>query len=258
MNKNLSFEFLSLQEEIHLADCLEAIPKLPSHPDLWIVDPPYGQIVDDQYDQIEQISLVEQLIDLLIAMEEKSDQGTTAYVFGGIGRYRNRPFFTFLTRLEYWTNWRLHNLITWKKRRGYGTQYNYIFAREEIAFLVLGKKPKTFNVPYTTEKRSEAWMKRLSTKKYAPKSLTYLRRGNVFADVNELFRDKLCTAEKPETLYKILIETSSNEGDLVCDPMAGSGVTGIVARELGRNFILFEKDKTMFQIAKDRINGCLF
>jgi DNA modification methylase len=48
---------------------------------------------------------------------------------------------------------------------------------------------------------------------------------------------------KPPWLMKWLMERLTNEGDLVLDPFAGSGVTGAVAKELGRQFILVERDE---------------
>lgn len=42
--------------------------------------------------------------------------------------------------------------------------------------------------------------------------------------------------EKPVDLFKDLIKQSSNPGDLVIDPFAGSGATGEAALKLGREF----------------------
>jgi site-specific DNA-methyltransferase (adenine-specific) len=39
----------------------------------------------------------------------------------------------------------------------------------------------------------------------------------------------------------------------VCDPFMGSGTTGVACKNLGRDFIGFEKDPTYFEIAKKRI-----
>jgi site-specific DNA-methyltransferase (adenine-specific) len=47
---------------------------------------------------------------------------------------------------------------------------------------------------------------------------------------------------------------SSNKGDVVFDPFAGSGSTGVACVNLGRDFIGFEQDKKYFDIAKERIN----
>ena len=38
------------------------------------------------------------------------------------------------------------------------------------------------------------------------------------------------------------------------DPFMGSGTTGIVCKEMNRNFIGVEMDKEMFEIAKNNLN----
>jgi site-specific DNA-methyltransferase (adenine-specific) len=47
----------------------------------------------------------------------------------------------------------------------------------------------------------------------------------------------------------------SEEGDTVLDPFMGSGTTGVVAKQLNRNFIGIEIDSAYFKIAKDRIEN---
>ena len=48
--------------------------------------------------------------------------------------------------------------------------------------------------------------------------------------------------QKPEKLIAKLVLASSNKGDLVLDPFAGSGTTGVVAKKLGRNYINLEQN----------------
>lgn len=60
--------------------------------------------------------------------------------------------------------------------------------------------------------------------------------------------------EKPVDLNKILIDNSSNIGDLVMDPFMGIGSSGVAARELNRSFLGIEIDKKYFDIAQERIN----
>ena len=59
--------------------------------------------------------------------------------------------------------------------------------------------------------------------------------------------------EKPVGLMKILIENSSQEGEIVLDPFMGVGSTGMASIELNRKFIGIELDENYFTIAKQRI-----
>lgn len=61
--------------------------------------------------------------------------------------------------------------------------------------------------------------------------------------------------KKPVALFEYLIKTYTNEGDLVLDNCAGSGTTGVACKNLGRNYILIEKDREYCDIAEDRIRA---
>lgn len=63
--------------------------------------------------------------------------------------------------------------------------------------------------------------------------------------------------EKPVELMKIMIDNSSNEGDIVFDPFMGIGSTGVACLELNRRFIGVELDEVYFPIAKNRIENNL-
>jgi modification methylase len=61
--------------------------------------------------------------------------------------------------------------------------------------------------------------------------------------------------QKPEALLYRVISSSTNQGDVVLDPFFGSGTTGAVAKQLGRNFIGIEQDKKYVRIARKRIDA---
>ncbi len=60
--------------------------------------------------------------------------------------------------------------------------------------------------------------------------------------------------EKPIKLMEILIENSTDEGDLVLDPFMGIGSTPLACKNLKRKCIAIEIDKEYFSIAEER-NG---
>ena len=59
--------------------------------------------------------------------------------------------------------------------------------------------------------------------------------------------------QKPVALMEYLINTYTNEGDLVLDNCIGSGTTAVAAMHTRRSFIGFEKEKEFYNIALKRI-----
>jgi DNA modification methylase len=59
----------------------------------------------------------------------------------------------------------------------------------------------------------------------------------------------------PEELAEDHILTWSNEGDIILDPMVGSGTTTKMAKLNNRNFIGFDINQEYIDIANQRING---
>jgi site-specific DNA-methyltransferase (adenine-specific) len=60
---------------------------------------------------------------------------------------------------------------------------------------------------------------------------------------------------KPLSLMEELVRDFTDPGDLVIDPFAGSGTTGVAAIRLGRRFIGWEKDPKYYEIARKRLEG---
>ncbi len=65
--------------------------------------------------------------------------------------------------------------------------------------------------------------------------------------------DKLHPTQKPESLLHRVMLSTTNSGDLVLDPFFGTGTTGAVAKQLGRNFIGIERDAGYIKGAAKRI-----
>jgi len=211
---------------------------------LIIADPPYGGIVDEEWDEIVSDSVYASwMVKVAQGLAGLCDYGASMYWFGGYGTKENRPFWRFLINVELKTSWQISTLITWKKKRAYGLGYKYLDTREEILHLVNGdpKKPLMFNVPLLDKERGYAGY----SKKYPAKS-KFLRRTNVWDDVTEILKGKKHKCQKPERLYEIMIETHTNPGDFVLDPFAGSGTLARACKKLGRKFILVEKSKKEF------------
>ncbi|MFZ8860267.1 MAG: DNA-methyltransferase [Thermocrinis sp.] len=50
-----------------------------------------------------------------------------------------------------------------------------------------------------------------------------------------------------------MVLTSTKEGDLILDPLAGTGTTGYAAKMLGRDFVLIEKNPQYVQLIRERL-----
>lgn len=61
--------------------------------------------------------------------------------------------------------------------------------------------------------------------------------------------------EKSVAGLEWLVKTYTNEGDLVLDPCAGSGTTGVACLNTNRDFILMEKDKKYFELINSRMEN---
>lgn len=86
----------------------------------------------------------------------------------------------------------------------------------------------------------------------------YLNNGKQMRNLWEISAERHKTihpTEKPERLLERIILIGSEESDVILDPFMGSGTTGVVARQLNRNFIGFEIDNAYFKIAKNRIES---
>ncbi|MGC9319607.1 MAG: DNA-methyltransferase, partial [Armatimonadota bacterium] len=64
---------------------------------------------------------------------------------------------------------------------------------------------------------------------------------------------KVHSTQKPEALLRMVVEASTNPGDLVLDPFVGVGTTAAVCRKLGRRCIGIEMVERYVQVARQRL-----
>ena len=136
--------------------------------------------------------------------------------------------------------YKILNVITWQKSDpppNLSCRY-FNFSTELIIWArKYEKKPHKFN--YETMKR--------------------LNGGSQMTDVWKIpavgLWEKTCgkhpTQKTLRLLYRIVL-ASTNEGDTILDPFAGSSTTGIAANLLGRKFIGIEQDKDFVELSKRR------
>lgn len=58
---------------------------------------------------------------------------------------------------------------------------------------------------------------------------------------------------KPIDLMRAIVRDYSRPGDLIADPTAGRGTTGVAALTMGRRFVGAEVDKPTFEAARERL-----
>jgi site-specific DNA-methyltransferase (adenine-specific) len=83
-----------------------------------------------------------------------------------------------------------------------------------------------------------------STERYPRSVLTF---------ASDKQKSKLHPTQKPLALIEYMIKTYTNEGDLILDNACGSGTCGLGAKNLGRNYIMMEKDPNYYEITCARL-----
>jgi len=104
------------------------------------------------------------------------------------------------------------------------------------------------NFPKTDNVKFKDYVRRFESRhKRSPKNGDILYRfegaiiDSVWSDIADIYHGQTerigYPTQKPEKLLERIIKASSNEGDIVLDPMCGSGTTCVVAKKLGRKYI---------------------
>lgn len=68
-------------------------------------------------------------------------------------------------------------------------------------------------------------------------------------------RDRFHPTQKPVDLFRYLIRTYSNHGDLILDNCIGSGTTAVAAELEGRNWIGFDNDQHWINTTNQRLES---
>jgi len=200
--------------------------------DLIIIDPPYndkGESVND--------NLSEQLFRIL-------KETGNLYIWCTIGQ-TDQSLIRWFPIFNYYFYFK--DLITWKKERGIGMKKGWLHVIEEIMWFVKNNKKFIWN----KNKQYDIKSKR-SFSTY--KNLTdYRRWTNIWIDINDINRslgknDEVSRHpfQKPLKALKRIIALHTKKDDLILDCFAGSGSTGIAAKQMNRNFILIEKEKNHY------------
>ena len=249
-------------DRIILGDCLEILPQMPSScVDMVFFDPPYFlqlppkrlirwrvrtvvEGVNDAWDKFS--SFDEYDLFLRRTLEEVRRVMKPNATIWAIGTYHN--IFRIGTILQDLGFWILNDII-WVKANPMPNWLNVRFtnATETLIWAVRDKAAKNYMFDAKAAKAIDNARIALNVWRIP------LCRGK------ERLKDeagrKLHSTQKPEALLERVICVSSKPGDIILDPMAGTGTTGYVAKKLGRRFIMIEKVEKYVEAAVKRLEG---
>ena len=235
--------------------------------DLTVFSPPYDGVRDYGKDwSIDRVGLGRQIYRVT------KDGGVCAVVLGDGTKDFAKSLTTFRWAID-WVDhagWRLFETCIYHRHGNPGAWWSKRFRvdHEFILIFFRGDRPKHFDKSTLTVPSKHAgkiWSgsDRLTNGELRPVDSVEVQptkcRGTVwnYATSNsEGNRLKLKhPATFPDNLAADLVRCFSKPGDLVLDPMCGSGTTCVMAASTGRNYIGIEINPDYVQIAKDRVSS---
>lgn len=178
--------------------------------------------------------------------------------------YKNgfHPVPEFCQMMRDHVEWQPRNWITLRNQRGYGTQKNWMWVRQELLYYTRGDAPFHVAAEYTDiPKVLKGYYKTVDGKRTENAErgkADTIRAGNVWIDVQQVFyrmEENVpgCYAQKPLKAIERIIKASSNDGDIVLDLFAHSGTTLIAGERLGRRVFTCDMDPVYTEIAIRRL-----
>ena len=155
-----------------------------------------------------------------------------------------------------------YDMVWAKSKCGSPLTAKYMPLKKHELILVFGKSASYYKpqmVEGTPYKRNSK--KGVNNMKYGAKdnylygSVDGKRHPNTILNFAQKWRrqDQLHPTQKPVELAKWLVESFSNEDDIVLDNCMGSNTTGLACKELNRQYIGIEKDKNYYDISVSRV-----
>ena len=155
----------------------------------------------------------------------------------------------------------VRNRITWQREKGRGAKTNWKNGMEDIWFATMGSE-YTFNLEDVKIRKKVIAPYKENGK---PKDWEETDSGNYRNTCPSNFWDDISIpywsmpentghpTQKPEKLLAKLILASSNAGDMILDPFAGSGSTAVTAKKLNRNYVAIEMNELYGAWAQKRL-----
>lgn len=215
---------------------------------LVLADPPYYKIVKEKWDN--NFNNKSDYIDWCIEWTKECyrvlKEGGQFYVWGGVGKHNEHPFLEYILEIEKQTKFKFTNWITMKNFRVFGNSRHFPFARQELLIFSKGKH-NTYNKQYSDFE---------GVNRFGNPKLV----SNVWVDCKDVSlynRKNSHPTEKPYLSSERIINSSTNENDVVLIPFVGSGVDCEACVNNNRLFIGFEKSSEYYDLATKRIQECV-
>ncbi|MDD9818544.1 MAG: site-specific DNA-methyltransferase [Gammaproteobacteria bacterium] len=251
---------------IRQGDCLSLLQSLDDESvDLTVFSPPYDNIRDYEGEWAVDLSVLGSRL-----FRVTKQGGICAVVIGDGTKDFAKSLTTFSLATDWCreAGWRLFECCIYQRDGNPGAWWSQRFRvdHEYILLFLKGKKPKKFDktllmVPSKHAGKIYTGTDRLTSggfKRIQPKSVNAMKcRGTVwrYATSNtESNKLKLKhPATFPDKLAEDLILCFSDAGDLVLDPMCGSGTTCVMAAKNGREYIGMDISPEYCSIAGERL-----
>lgn len=232
--------------------------------DLVIADPPYFQIngeFDYMWNNVNEY--IEWCKTWIKEVHRILKNNGSFYLWGGIGYNNGYPLFKIADWIEENDLFKVRNWITQRNTRGRGISKSYMKAREELIFMTKSNT-YTWNTAYTEDKS----IRKDLGENGKPRKNEYKRCSDVWVDIAEasqsskerfkLNNGKAFPTVKAQKLCGRIINASSNIGDIVYIPFAGSGSEIECCIKNNRNFMATEINNTYInEIIVPRINNLI-
>lgn len=249
----------NLIDEIICGDIFDVSSFLPTDfVDLLILDPPYNLTKKFANGNFKKTSpkkysaWFESWFKLLLPSLKK-----TATVYICCDWYSSQAIFEIISKYL-----NIRNRITWEREKGRGAKKNWKNSLEDIWFATVSddyifnseavKLKRQVKAPY---KDNSGKPKDWKTESNGQFRLT--GASNLWTDITIPFwsmaENTDHPTQKPEKLLAKLILASSNDGDIVLDPFAGSGSSLVTAKKLNRHYLGIELDKYYCRLCVKRL-----
>lgn len=249
--------------KLYHGDCLEIMKELPDNSiDMTLTSPPYDNLRNYSNTLNWDFNIFKKIAEELYNITKVG--GVVVWIVGDKTINGSETGSSFKQALYFKEiGFNLHDTMIYQKKDYIPLTHNRYEQEFEYMFCLSKGKPNTFNPIKIKTKNSGKTVKNASYYKTDNDKTTIVKeyivkdtkiKGNIFLYSVGRNRNIKHPAMFPKDLVKDMMNTWTNKNDLVLDCFMGSGTSGVVAKELQRDFIGIEIVEDYYKLAKKRIN----